>query len=120
MIISAICMWQVSFSQDIPLDSVQYYDGKNITICAEVKGTYVTKGEHKVTYLNFGEAYPNTTFTAVIFESALENFKYIPSEHLNHKNLCVTGKVSMYRGKPQIIVSKETQILIDSSNVSKF
>lgn len=113
MIIAIFGFWQVSFSQSTPLDSVQYYEGKTITICAEVQGTYVTKGENKVTYINFGAPYPNTTFTAVIFPSDLANFKYIPSELLQDKSVCITGKVGVYRGKPQIIVNNEVQIIIE-------
>ena len=113
LLITSICFWQISFSQTVPLDSVQFYEGKTITVCSKVQGTFVTKGEKKTTYINFGKAYPNNTFTAVIFESDLKYFKYIPSEVLKDKNVCITGKVELYKGKPQIIVKKEEQIKVE-------
>jgi hypothetical protein len=110
--IISICLWQISFSQNVPLDSVQFYVGKTITVCSKVQSTFVTKSEKKTTYINFGKPYPNTTFTAVIFASDSSNFKYIPSEYLKEKNVCITGKVELYKDKPQIIVKKEEQISV--------
>ena len=110
LLITSICLWQISFSQTVPLDSVQFYVGKTITVCSIVQGTFVTKGEKKTTYINFGKPYPNNTFTAVIFETDLKNFKYIPSEYLKDKNVCITGKVELYKDKPQIIIKKEEYI----------
>ena len=75
-----------------------------------MQSTYVTKGEKKTTYINFGKPYPNTTFTVVIFEGDLAKFKFTPSEFLKDKNVCITGKVKIYKGKPEIIVTSEEQI----------
>jgi len=113
LVITSICLWQISFSQTVSLDSVQFYVGKTITVCSKVQGTFVTKGEKKTTYINFGKPYPNTTFTAVIFASDSANFKYIPSEYLKEKTVCITGKVVLYKDKPQMIVKKEEQIKIE-------
>lgn len=113
-IITTICMWQISNAQSVPLDSVQYCEGKTITVCAKVQGTYVTQGNSKTTYLNFGAPYPNTTFTGVIFASSMAYFNYIPAEHLKDKSVCITGQVEMYKGKPQIILKNEEQIKIQN------
>ena len=113
LLITSICLWQISFSQTVPLDSVQFYEGKTITVCSKVQSTFLTKGDKKTTYINFGKPYPNTTFTAVIFEVDLPNFKYTPSEYLKDKNVCITGKVKIYKGKPEMIVNKEEQIKVE-------
>ena len=113
LFITSICLWQISFSQTVPLDSVTNYEGKTITVCSKVQGTFVTKGDKKTTYINFGKPYPNTTFTAVIFESDLPNFKYTPSEYLKDKQVCLTGKITIYKGKPQMIITKEEQIKVE-------
>jgi hypothetical protein len=55
MIITSICLWQISFSQTVPLDSVQFYFGKTIIVCSKVQSTFVTKGEEITTYINFGK-----------------------------------------------------------------
>jgi DNA/RNA endonuclease YhcR with UshA esterase domain len=109
----SICLTQISFSQTVPLDSVINYEGKTITVCSKVQSTYVTKGDKKTTYINFGNPYPNTTFTVVIFEGDLLNFKNTPSEYLKDKNVCITGKVKIYKGKPEMIVNKEEQIKVE-------
>ena len=113
LFLMSICLWQISFSQTVPLDSVQFYEGKTITVCSKVQSTFLTKGEKKTTYINFGKPYPNTTFTAVIFEGDLSKFKYTPSEYLKDKQVCLTGKISIYKDKPQMIVSSEEQIKVE-------
>jgi len=113
ILLISICLTQILFSQTVPLDSVINYEGKTITVCSKVQSTYVTKGDKKTTYINFGNPYPNTTFTVVIFEGDLPNFKNTPSEYLKDKNVCITGKVKIYKGKPEMIVNKEEQIKIE-------
>jgi len=113
LLITSICFWQISFSQTVPLDSVKFYEGRTITVCSKVQSTYVTKGDKKTTYINFGNPYPNTTFTVVIFEGDLPNFKNTPSVYLKDKNVCITGKVKIYKGKPEMIVNKEEQLKVE-------
>lgn len=93
LFITSICLSHISFSQTVPLDSVQFYVGKSITVCSKVQGIFVTKGEKKTTYINFGKPYPNNSFTAVIFASDSANFKYNLSVYLKDKMVCITGKV---------------------------
>lgn len=92
LLITSICLSQISFSQTVPLDSVANYQGKTITVCSKVQSTYVTKGEKKTTYINFGNPYPNSTFKIVIFEDDLTNFNYAPSEFLKDKMSVLPGK----------------------------
>jgi len=113
LLITSICLTQISFSQTVPLDSVANYERKTITVCSKVQSTHVTKGAKKTTYINFGNPYPNSSFTIVIFEDDLVNFKYTPSEFLKDKNVCVTGQVKIYKGKPEIIVSKAGEIEVE-------
>ncbi len=109
VIISAI--HSLCYSQTtVHIDSVATYEGKTITVCARVVSTFVTKGAKKVTYLNFGKPYPNSSFTVVIFESSLPNFTYNPAEYLKGKEICVTGKVKLYKGKPEMEIGKEQEI----------
>lgn len=112
-ILIPIFLWQISFSQTVPLDSVKFYEGKEITICAKVIDTYVSKTNEGTTFVNFGNPYPKSTFTVVIFEADLPNFKYTPSVYLKEKKVCITGKVKIYKGKPEMIVNKEEQIKIE-------
>ncbi len=113
LLITSICLWQISFSQTVPVDSVKFYEGKEITVCSKVIDTYVSKTNEGTTFVTFGKPYPKSTFTIVIFEADLRNFKYTPSLYLKDKNVCITGKVKIYKGKPEMIVNKEEQIKVE-------
>ena len=112
LLITTICISQLSFSQTVSPDSISKYEGKTITVCSKVVGTHVSSGDKKNTSLNFGKPFPNNTFSVFIAESDLVNFKYNPSEFLKDKTICITGLVKIYKDKPEIIVSKEEQIKI--------
>jgi len=90
---------------------LKYCDGKVITVCEKVTGTFITKFPEKTTFLNFG-TFPNQLFTVVIYEEDLKNFKYNPSEFLKGKEICVIGDVIMRDSGPEIIVEKPDQIQI--------
>ncbi|HMR89984.1 MAG TPA: hypothetical protein PKD51_17600 [Saprospiraceae bacterium] len=98
----------------INIDSVSAYIGQTITVCDKVAGTYVTKGDKPVTYLNLGANFPNSKLTIVIFQKDLTNFPFIPSDHYKGKNVCVTGKVKKYKEKIEVIVSSSDVIVISN------
>ena len=99
-------------TKNVTLDSIAKYEGKTVTICEKVQSTYQTKGEHKNVMLSFGKPYPNNTFTLIIFESDLKKFSYNPVEKLKNSTVCVTGKVVIYKDKPEFIITKEEDIII--------
>lgn len=100
----------ISAQEIISIDSVSYYLSKPVKVCDHVAGTYVTKGEKPVTYLNLGADYPNTKLTIVIFQKDLINFPFTPSDHYKGMNVCVTGELGTYKDKVQIIANKPEQI----------
>jgi hypothetical protein len=69
----------------------------------------VTKRE-KVAYLNLTEKYPENPCAAVIFADKFEEFSDM--NELVHKNVQITGRVSTFKGKPQIILSNRSQLKI--------
>ncbi len=87
---------------EIALDSTYNSVGKFVKVCSTVAGTFVTKGNSKVTILNIGEEYPKTKFSVVIYEKDLPNFAFIPSDYYKNKNVCITGTINIYKEKPQI------------------
>jgi hypothetical protein len=99
-------------SQTVSIDSLQYYEGKQVTVCAKVQGVFVSNKSKKTTFINFGKPYPNHKFVVVIFEKDLVNFKYDPAIFLKNEIVCITGIVKMYKGLPEIIATKEEQIII--------
>jgi len=85
----------------IPLDDVRNHIGETVTICAEVKSTFKTQQHHH----------------SLLLEKHLKNFSYIPVEYLAGKTICVTGEVTLFVGKPQIKIKRESEI-VASSNLS--
>ena len=87
-------------------DSAKYFEGKLTTVCGKVSGTHV--GKSGVMMLNFGKEFPDNSFTAVAFEGDVSKFK--SANHYDGKQVCVTGKVQMYKGKPEIILNEASQL----------
>lgn len=61
--------------------------------------------------MNFGKQFPNHAFTLVIFKNVLSKFSYDPLT-LKKKKICVTGNVALYKGKPQLVIENESQIVL--------
>ncbi len=89
-----------------PLEAGEYL-GKEITVKGFVADVYQSE---KVAYLNFVQKFPKNPFTAVIFASRFSSFKDIGKYEL--QDVEVTGRVSMYKDKPQIILDGPSQIKI--------
>ncbi len=52
----------LSAQTQISIDSVSAYIGKTVKVCDKVAGTFVTKGDKPVTYLNLGTIDKNSIF----------------------------------------------------------
>ena len=87
--------------------------GKKVTICDKIfGGRYFEKSDGAPTLLNMGAAYPNNPFTFVIHGEDRKKFSYKPEEWLINKEVCVTGEIIDYKGKPEMIVTDSTQVVI--------
>src|SRR4029077_5639041 len=83
-------------------EAPKYMEGTMVTVCETVTGTHI--GKSVVMMLNFGPAFPNNSFTAVVFAKDASKFK--TAEHYNGEKVCITGKVEMYHGKPEMILKE--------------
>ncbi len=102
----------LSAQTQISIDSVSAYIGKTVKVCDKVAGTFVTKGDKPVTYLNLAADYPNSKLTIVIFQRDLQHFSFVPSDHYKNMNVCVSGEIGVYKERPQIVIMSPTQIEI--------
>ena len=93
----------------IPADSATRYIGQNVTVCATVYGV---KSLDKLSFINLGAAYPKSPLTIVIFTKDLANFKATPESLYANKNICVTGKLEDFKGKPQIVITRPEEIIV--------
>lgn len=117
-LVSFLCIYASNTfgQQKISIDSVMGFVGKNVTVCTNVSGG---KAFEKVTLLNLGAKYPNSQLTIAIFSKDAANFASEPLAMYNHKNICVTGKVELYKGKPEIIVNKSADILVENETTTE-
>lgn len=102
-----------SFSQTISAEASQNYVGKTVTVAGKVvDGRYLASSSRQPTLLNVDKPFPDQIFSIVIYGEDRKSFGYKPEEVLVNKNVAVTGKVELYKGKPQIIVTNPEQIVI--------
>lgn len=90
-----------------PLEA-EDYNGKTVTVKGFVADIYQSE---KVAYLNFVKKFPDNPFTAVIFARQFEDFPDI--NKFRGKDVEVTGRVSIYKGKPQIILNSPSQLKLN-------
>jgi DNA/RNA endonuclease YhcR with UshA esterase domain len=83
---------------------------KHVGETASVEGVVVNVGHGKTgnVYLNFGAAYPNEVFTAVIKSESTAVFP--EADGLQGKTITVTGVIALYKDKPEIVLEKREQL----------
>jgi DNA/RNA endonuclease YhcR with UshA esterase domain len=87
--------------------------GQKATVCGTVASSkYASGSKRQPTFLNLGQSYPHQIFTAVIWGSDRDKFSGPPENIYRDKEICVTGLVELYRGKPEIIVRNPAQIAV--------
>jgi hypothetical protein len=93
----------------IDVSKASEYEGKLVDICAKVFSTKILDS-NGMTFLNVGGTFPNSPLTIVIYSDSLEHFEFKPAEYYNGKDICVSGKIKMYKGKPEIIINSQNSL----------
>src|SRR6266496_2569632 len=91
----------------IPPETARNYVGREVVVDGTVVQVSVSR-RSETTFLNFGAPYPNHTFTAVIFKGNRSLFPKV--REWEGKRLRISGKVRLYRGKPEIILDRAEQV----------
>ena len=76
------------------------------TATDKITGVQASKTCH--IFLNMGGRYPNQLFTAFIPKNSADEFP--DSQEANGQTVSVTGKLVLYKGKPEIVVDIPSQI----------
>ena len=86
--------------------------GDRATVCGKVVSTHYAKSSKgEPTFLNLDEPYQKEVFTILIWGSDREKFG-TPEDEYKGLRVCVTGKITSYRGRPEIVATERTQIEI--------
>jgi DNA/RNA endonuclease YhcR with UshA esterase domain len=80
--------------------------GETATITDKVDGVHQSGKGH--IFLNMGGKYPNQAFTAYI--PAANAAQFPQPEQYEGRTVAVSGKITLYKGKPEIIVNSPSQI----------
>lgn len=85
------------------------HENRVVTVCDSVASTRFL-GSGRRTFLNLARPYPDQPFTVVIPYAVRELFAEPPETRFQHGNVCIAGMVTLYEGKPQIMIHDPAQI----------
>jgi hypothetical protein len=93
--------------------------GETVTVCEKVfDGKLITASN--ITLLDLGGYNPNQQVVVIIRGADRNKFKGRPEIDYSGKDITVTGKVIMYKGKPGIVVQNPRQlklVMIDNDRI---
>jgi hypothetical protein len=84
--------------------------GETATVCGvAASAKFEAHARAQPTLLDLGKSYPQAVFTAVIYGDHRSKFG-TPETSLHGKHVCVTGQISDYHGKPEIVLTDPSQL----------
>jgi hypothetical protein len=107
LVTAAAIVWQAAV---ISADAAAKHVGETATVEGTVANVKHAPRFHAI-FVDFGSAYPNQSFTAYIDEKNAAKFPDV-DKLIAHKAK-VTGKIVLYRGKPEIVVEEASQLTAD-------
>ena len=87
------------------------HSGQSVMICDKVYNAEPVSGSNS-TLLYLGSE-TGQYLTVVVKGAENSKFKWHPEKDFKGRNVCVTGKVADFKGKPAIYVTDATQIKLD-------
>ncbi|MEP7278711.1 MAG: hypothetical protein ABI813_08720 [Bacteroidota bacterium] len=97
----------------VPAADAARHIGQKTTVCDKVfGGRFLENANEQPTLINMGGAYPDNPFTVVIFANNRKKFSYKPEVFLVDKKVCITGAITEFHGKPQIVVTDTLQVVV--------
>lgn len=110
---TALIVWPVAtYAALLNPEEAASHVGENATVCGVVaSATFAAQAMAAPTFLDLGKPYPDQSFSAVILGSDRTKFG-VPEVSLREKQVCVTGEIFLFQGKPEIIM-RDTEQLSD-------
>lgn len=112
--VAAICLaflaLPVPAQQRIAAGDAKAHVGENATVCGTVASArFAASTKGQPTFLNLDKPYPNQVFTVLIWGNDRNKFG-APESTYRDKRICVTGKITEYRGVAEIIATEPSQL----------
>jgi DNA/RNA endonuclease YhcR with UshA esterase domain len=99
--------------QKLSTSEAKDHIGETATVCGNVVSTrYVASTKGQPTFLNLDKPYPSQIFTVLIWGSNRSKFG-TPEIDYKAKHVCVTGKITEYRGTPEIVANDPRQVQVE-------
>ena len=97
--------------QEIKLEEVKNHIGDSVKLMAKIYGgKYFETANNAPTLLDVGAHYPNSPLTLVIYGDVRKQFNNVPETFYAGKTEWITGKIELYKNKPQIVIHNTGQI----------
>ena len=91
-------------------DEASSHVNEDATVCGPVaSATYAARAPTAPTFLNLGKPYPDQSFTALILGPDRAKFGE-PEISMLGKQVCVTGKIFLFEGKPGMVLRDPKQL----------
>ncbi len=86
---------------------------KKVTVCGTIIATKKHKKGH--VFIDMDKSFPNQPLAVTIWGSNVTNFSYEPEVGLLNKKVCLTGKISEYKGTPTMYLNhgKDVEFIED-------
>jgi hypothetical protein len=95
---------------NLTCDDVADHVGQTATVCGVVASArYAEQSPSKPTFLNLCKTFPNQIITGFIRDSDRPKFG-TPEKDLLGKEVCITGKIELYKGRAEIKLREAEQL----------
>lgn len=95
--------------KEIKPEEVKDHIGDSVIVQGKISGVRFFETNSR-TLINVGAPYPNQVFTIVILPDVRSQLHVIPTSDDAGNIVWVTGRVELYKGKPQIVVKNIHQL----------
>jgi hypothetical protein len=106
---------KLGFSQTLTPEEAAKHVGDSVKVCGKIYGgRFFETSNGTPTLLNMGAAYPASPITIVFYSEVRSKMNSSPEIELKDKNVCVSGKVTLHKEKPQIVIYNASQLEVTS------
>lgn len=108
VVLSLILLASTGQTQTLTAAQAKAHEGENATVCGKVASERTATGSRgEPTFINLDSAYPNQSFTVLVWGDDRKNVGELP--HVGSR-VCATGLIKDYRGVPEIMVRSNGQL----------
>lgn len=119
ILVVALFTTLLSHSQStIKLEEVSKHIGDSVRVCGKIySGRWLRGSDGRPTLLNMGALYPHQLLTVVVWGKDRIRFDYEPEYELVEREVCLTGKIELHNGKPQLVLYRKEQVIFQDEDV---